>query len=123
MVVSAGIGVVALVFAIQELTENGETVPLQEQFPEPGGARTVGVTMHDNEFIPQNVSIRPGQTVVWSNADETVHTVTSTTGRFDSGPIAAGESYERTFLGFGVYRYRCKIHGQQMRGRVTVLGD
>ena len=62
-----------------------------------------------------------GQKVTWTNTDGFPHTVTADNGSFDSGPVAAGTSYARTFKQAGTFAYHCKIHSS-MHGTVVVTG-
>ncbi len=75
-------------------------------------------------FHPQNVTVSPGTTVVWTNNDTMDHTVTSLAGApvaFESGTISQGKSFSYTFTKSGTYPYKCSIH-PFMRGNVTVGG-
>ena len=72
--------------------------------------------------------VAPGTTVTWTNDDTVVHTVTSGTstgtvatpdGLFDSGDLAAGESFQVTFAEEGEFPYYCAPH-PWMVGRVIV---
>ena len=79
------------------------------------------------------ISIFPGDTIVWSNADTAFHTITSVSrsgenvllssededGLFDSGFFTAGKSYERQFNELGIYYYYCSLH-PWMHGAVYV---
>jgi len=47
------------------------------------------------------------------------HTVTSTTGLFDSGILNPGQTWSYTFVQAGVYNYYCTLHSW-MKGNVTV---
>jgi predicted secreted protein with PEFG-CTERM motif len=52
-------------------------------------------------FSPPSTNALVGETVQWSNADQVTHSVTSGTlnnpdGKFDSGPIAIGQSFSYT---------------------------
>jgi plastocyanin len=68
----------------------------------------VEVTMTVNRFGPGTVRVAAGATVVWRNTSEIPHTVTGE--GFDSGPIAPGASYSRTFTQPGSYAYWCTPH-------------
>ncbi|HXW61037.1 MAG TPA: plastocyanin/azurin family copper-binding protein [Candidatus Acidoferrales bacterium] len=90
------------------------------------------------KFVPDQVTIRVGQTVKWINeADEggAPHTVTTDPEKvadpkhvsipegakpFDSGSINPGKSYMHTFKVPGVYKYACAPHEGMMRGEITV---
>ena len=48
-----------------------------------------------------------------------MHTATSTTGAFDSGDIAQGESFSVTFTTPGTYDYFCTPH-PTMTGQIVV---
>ena len=76
-------------------------------------------------YDPQIIEIEVGTTVVWDNADNTVHTVTSgqapadADGLFDSEMMAAGAAFEFTFTEEGSYDYYCTFH-PWMVGTVNV---
>jgi plastocyanin len=72
-------------------------------------------------FTPDDVSIRPGGTVVWEIAGAT-HNVTFDEETPPDGSIPdtpAGRSVARTFATAGDYDYRCTLH-QGMKGRIRV---
>lgn len=72
---------------------------------------SVNVQMTDNTFSPSTFTVGPGVKVTWTNLGQTVHTVTSDDGAFDSGPIEPGKSHSFIFDQVGTYRYHCKNHG------------
>ena len=81
-----------------------------------GGKTTYG-------FSPDVVHVVIGvnNTVMWTNDDSAVHTVTSTTGLFNSGYLNPGESWTYTFTEDGTYHYHCLLHSW-MSGTVEVTG-
>ncbi|MDE1853861.1 MAG: cupredoxin family copper-binding protein [Thaumarchaeota archaeon] len=72
-----------------------------------------------NFYLPANFTAKVGQSVTWVNRDASAHTVTSTSGVFDSGIIASGATYSFTFTEPGTYQYYCTIH-PWMKGTITV---
>ena len=70
-------------------------------------------------YYPSPVSLVIGSTVKWTNNDAVYHTVTSSTGSFDSGLIGPNGTWERTFPAAGYYSYYCKLH-PYMNGVITV---
>jgi plastocyanin len=71
-------------------------------------------------FTPSEITIAAGESVTWTNASNTNHTVT-----FDGGPdcgyVLLGRSASIQFETPGTYTYVCRIHAQHgMRGSVTV---
>lgn len=73
-------------------------------------------------YAPRRATVQAGTTVVWSNRDELVHTVTKTSGpgeSFDSGNVAPGTEFEQTFDEPGRVRYVCTLHHGQT-GSITV---
>ncbi|MFL5821273.1 MAG: cupredoxin domain-containing protein [Solirubrobacteraceae bacterium] len=81
------------------------------------------VAMKNIKFIPANIKVKKGQTVIWTNEDGVVHTVTATSGAsFDSGNLNPGVTYKWKASGSGTIHYFCKIHGQQQSGTITVTG-
>lgn len=70
-------------------------------------------------FSPPVIKVSSGTTVTWKNDDQIIHTVTDLGGKFDSGFIQAGETWDRAFDSKGNYYYFCSIH-PWMRGAVIV---
>ncbi len=78
------------------------------------------ITIHNFAFSPGSLKVRPGQKVTVVNRDSVTHTVTSTTGKFNTGDIGPGKTV--TFIAprkAGKYPYRCTIH-QYMTGTLVV---
>lgn len=80
---------------------------------------TATVRMAGRVFRPSLVSITEGGSVTFINDDDRSHTVTSTSRAFDSGTMAAGSSYTRTFPAAGTFGYLCSLH-PDMTGTVVV---
>ena len=76
-------------------------------------------TLTTTAYAPNPITIAVGGTVTWMNNDNTAHTATATAGAFDSGTIAPGASFSRTFTAAGSFPYRCTLH-PGMVGTVTV---
>jgi plastocyanin len=64
---------------------------------------TVSITA--TGFQPENVRVRPGDTVTWKNNDTKPHSVISDTAVFKSEPIAPGQSYSFKFDVESSYAY------------------
>jgi plastocyanin len=88
--------------------------------PRVDAADTVAVDISGFAFQPGTVRIQVGDTVTWTNNDNTAHTATSTDNPalFD-GEMATGESFSFTFSDAGTFDYVCKIH-PAMQGTVVV---
>jgi plastocyanin len=83
-----------------------------------GGGGT-DVTIADFAFDPDGLTVSVGDTVTWTNDDDTDHTVTADDDSFDSDDISGGDTFEQTFDEAGEFTYHCSIHSQ-MTGTVTV---
>jgi glucose/arabinose dehydrogenase/plastocyanin len=91
-------------------------------------AATVHVDIIDFGFSPQDVAVRVGDTVTWTNTGSFNHTTTSGTtsggphpdGLWDSGYLSSGASYSHTFTQAGTFPYYCAPHYTHMTGTVTV---
>lgn len=74
------------------------------------------------------ITVYPGDSVKWKNADTAFHTVTSVTqsgeidGIFDSKFINAGSSFEQKFSELGDFYYFCTLH-PWMNGVVHVVAN
>jgi plastocyanin len=93
--------------------------------PATSGAASQKVDVRDNYFVPQEVHIDPGDSVVWTNVGARTHTVTSDTGDFESGTMDSGESFTHTFQEEGYYYYHCRFHGGRQSGMwgVVIVGN
>jgi len=86
---------------------NSSTPPAPRAVNIPVGARTLG----SSAYVPNPLTISPGTTVTWTNADTIPHTTTSNTaGVFDSGTMAAGATFSFTFANRGTFDYHCTFH-------------
>lgn len=77
-------------------------------------------------YLPATIQVKVGESVIWTNDDDTLHTVTSGSGTdenagayFDSGMMGKGKIYEHLFTAAGEYPYFCIVH-PDMIGRVIV---
>jgi nitrite reductase (NO-forming)/hydroxylamine reductase len=87
---------------------------------EVAGVTRATVTIVDLAFLPHTLIVATGAAVTWQNDDTVVHTITCAEGWFDSGQLAAGESFDYQFDKPGTFRYQCDNH-PNMEGLVIVL--
>jgi len=82
----------------------------------PSGSGAPGCEETNECYIPAEVIISIGTTVIWENTDNAAHLATSGTpdggpdGAFDSGMIMAGATYEFEFSDKGEFVYYCLVH-------------
>jgi len=76
------------------------------------------VVIQGLQYVPQTLTVRRGDVVVWTNKDPFPHTVTAP-GAFDSRSIAAGASWRFTAKKAGSYDYICTLHSN-MKGTLKV---
>ncbi|MDH3470732.1 MAG: cupredoxin domain-containing protein, partial [Acidimicrobiia bacterium] len=88
----------------------------------PPAAASGDVSIVNRSFQPGSLTVGVGATVGWANNDDRVHTVTSTTGLFDSGIFDTGGTYNRTFTSAGTFNYFCTVH-PDMVASITVVGS
>jgi plastocyanin len=70
------------------------------------------------KFVPEVLTVSPGDLVVWQNTDLVPHTAVAAP-RFDSGPIAPDASFKVTLSQPGEIHYVCTIH-PGMAGQILV---
>ena len=80
---------------------------------------TKAASIVDFAFDPDSLPVATGTTVTWQNRGTAPHTVTAADGSFDSGMIAAGGTYARTFDAPGTFAFACSFH-PDMTGTVVV---
>jgi plastocyanin len=96
----------------------GTTAPANPAPAAKGGSGDV--TMKDIKFHPSKVSIKTGQTVVWTNDDSVGHDVTSDTFKSgDPGGIENGQTFQHKFAKKGTFKYQCSVH-PGMEGTIVV---
>jgi len=71
-------------------------------------------------FNSNNITVRKGTKVTWTNNDAVPHTVTGDNGGPSSPYINPGGSYSYVFTTTGTFTYYCSIH-TNMRGTVQVI--
>lgn len=70
-------------------------------------------------FYPTDLNAQVGDTLTWTNADIVPHTVSSGAWRWESGELAAGESFSVVVDSVGAIPYHCRFH-PGMTARVIV---
>ncbi len=98
--VALGVSTIFLLSAVAGLAPSlGEPEPAAEH-----------VHIDDFAFVPDDLIIRPGETVDWHNHDTAAHTATADNGDWDTGSITNGETGSRTFADSGTWSYHCAFH-------------
>lgn len=77
------------------------------------------VQMQNMAFSPNNITIKTGETVVFTNNDSVDHTVTANNNSWDSGNLKAGGTFSHTFDTAGTFSYHCTYH-TNMTGQIIV---
>jgi plastocyanin len=71
---------------------------------------TVKIAIEGMKFSPADVTVKAGDTVVWTNNDVVAHTVTSKEGVFDSKVIPPGATFKFVARRKGDFVYICSLH-------------
>ena len=71
---------------------------------------TVRVDIVKFAFGPKEITVAPGTSVVWTNRDETPHTIAAGDKSFASKGLDTGDTFERAFDKEGDYAYLCTVH-------------
>ncbi len=89
--------------------------------PTPSAAPALTLTMENDYYIPEVITVPVGTKVTWLNKDPDVHTVTSESDPrvLSSGILEQDQSWSFTFTQLGTYRYFCEPH-DFMHGVVVV---
>ena len=84
--------------------------------PVPGSS---SVAIVDFDYTPATFTCPVGTRVTWINRGVALYTVTARDGSFDSGFMAPGGTFSRTYGTPGTYLYICSIH-PNMQGTVRI---
>jgi plastocyanin len=87
--------------------------------PTPPPVGSGELELRDFAFVPSSIRIAPGTRITWVNTGDAPHTVTDRAGAFDSGIIARGARWSRTFSAAGTFQLICTIH-PAMRATLVV---
>ncbi|NVB82566.1 MAG: hypothetical protein HOV81_29570 [Kofleriaceae bacterium] len=74
------------------------------------------VAIRDMQFVPADLSVSVGDTIVWTNEDIVPHTVTA--AGFDSTAIESKQQWRHVVAVTGDYSYVCSFH-PTMHGTIT----
>jgi plastocyanin len=80
---------------------------------------THAIEIGDGFFSPASLTVAVGDTVTWTNVDDSPHTVTAS-GAFDSGNLNGGQTFSHTFDEAGTFTYVCLYH-DEMVAKITVV--
>lgn len=91
-------------FAMVTLASAGRSLPADVR------SATHTVIIEGTRFEPETLSVRRGDSVVWTNKDPFPHTATALNGGFDSKNIAPNKSWRYKTKKSGVFPYFCTLH-------------
>ena len=75
-----------------------------------GHAKKHTVAIKGFKFSPATLTIKVGDSVVFTNEDGAPHTATADNGAFDTGRLGKGESKSVKFTEAGNFTYFCGVH-------------
>jgi plastocyanin len=87
----------------------------------PRAAVTRTVSIMNTAFAPKTITVNVGDTVIWKNVGQQMHTVTADDHSFDSGNLALGKTFTHTFTKAGTFKFHDQDH-PGMTGTVVVQG-
>jgi len=70
-------------------------------------------------YVPAELAVSPGDTVMWANRDIVPHTVTAEHRRFDSGFLSPSAEWSLVVRESGRISYACTFH-PTMKGALVV---
>lgn len=85
----------------------------------PTSVTTSNIIIQNFSFSQPSITIKKGETVVWTNKDSTGHTITGNNNDLSSPTLSTDQTYSFTFNNVGTFSYHCSIH-PSMTGTVIV---
>jgi plastocyanin len=84
---------------------------------------TVAATIAGFKFAPATITAKVGDVIGWTNNDTANHSaVLDDNSSCTTGVLGQGKSGALTFSAPGTYAYHCGVHGNSMKGSITVSG-
>jgi plastocyanin len=77
------------------------------------------VYMQNKKFYPNQLVVKQGTTVTWTDKDAVKYTVTETNHLFDSGKLDKDQTFSYYFNVKGTYYYTCNTYAN-MNGTIVV---
>jgi plastocyanin len=68
------------------------------------------ITIHDFAFVPAEITVSRGDTIVWSNTDFVPHTATARDASWDSKSIDGSSAWRTVARAVGRHEYYCAFH-------------
>jgi plastocyanin len=87
------LGTVAIAFAIDASASDTPSIQIQKF-----------------AFAPKEITVTPGTKIVWTNNDETPHTIIAADKSFASKAMDTDDRFEFTFTSEGDFNYFCTLH-------------
>jgi len=105
------------------INKNKATAPTTTESSQTASSavQTDKVVIKDFAFNPNDINVKKGTTVTWTNQDSTAHQPAENDGQNgpSSPPLDQGQSYSFKFERDGTFHYHCSIH-PEMTGTVNV---
>ncbi len=83
------------------------------------GGDSVNVEMKGFAFSPQELTVKVGTKVTWTNMDSASHDVKAADGSWGSDSLANGQTFSMVFDKEGTFAYVCTFH-PNMTGTIIV---
>lgn len=85
-----------------------------------GGNQTPNaVSVFDNNFNPDSISVAKGATVTWTWMGQAIHNVTFTDGTIGNSEDQSTGTFTKSFATAGTFAYHCTHHAG-MNGKIVV---
>jgi plastocyanin len=68
------------------------------------------IVIADMKFVPETLTVKAGDSIVWTNKDFFPHTATAQDKTFDSRDIATNKSWKYVATKKGAFPYICTLH-------------
>ena len=106
IIIAGGLFTTSILFLLSSCSSNTEP------------PKTYTVEIRDMKFVPQDITVKKGDTIVWVNNDMVAHDITEETSKaWSSGPLPAGKSWKLAVT--DAANYYCSIHAV-MKGKIEL---
>jgi plastocyanin len=105
---------------------SGDSGASTSEEPASGGGGGAQVGMENVQFTPKDLTVKPGESITFTNDEAVPHDVHKTSGpgedfsSGDTGGMQQGDTFKLTLDKPGKYEYVCKVHAPGMAGSITV---
>jgi plastocyanin len=113
------IGMMVLTLLLTACGSSPSSPKTKGQISQQVASGSVDIQMKNIKFVPDQLTIKIGTKVTWTNLDSVAHNVMADDGSWSSDSLNNGQTFSKVFDKTGTFPYVCSFH-PGMAGTIIV---